>query len=59
MRDLKVKGEIPSASDIPSGCRFHTRCMFATEACSALREPELEDIGGGHLHACRRWKEID
>jgi peptide/nickel transport system ATP-binding protein len=58
MRDLKVKGEIPSASDIPPGCRFHTRCMFATEECSALPEPELEDIGVGHLHACRRWKEL-
>jgi peptide/nickel transport system ATP-binding protein len=58
LRDLKVSGEIPSASDIPSGCRFHTRCMFATEECAALPEPELEDIGGGHLHACRRWKDI-
>ncbi len=58
LRDLKVKGEIPSASDIPSGCRFHTRCMFATEECSALPEPELENSGGGHLQACRRWKEI-
>jgi peptide/nickel transport system ATP-binding protein len=58
MRELMVKGEIPSASDIPPGCRFHTRCLFATEECSSLPEPELEDIGGGHLHACRRWKEI-
>jgi peptide/nickel transport system ATP-binding protein len=58
LRDLKVKGEIPSASDIPAGCRFHTRCMFATEECSALPEPELSDVGGGHMHACRRWKEI-
>jgi peptide/nickel transport system ATP-binding protein len=58
MRDLKVSGEIPSASDIPPGCRFHTRCLFARPECSALSEPELEDIGGGHLHACRRWKEL-
>jgi peptide/nickel transport system ATP-binding protein len=58
MRDLKVRGEIPSASDVPPGCRFHTRCLFATGECSSLPEPELEDAGGGHLHACRRWKEI-
>jgi peptide/nickel transport system ATP-binding protein len=58
IRELQVKGEIPSASDIPKGCRFHTRCLFATEDCSALPEPELEDAGGGHLHACRRWKEL-
>jgi peptide/nickel transport system ATP-binding protein len=58
IRELHVKGEIPSASDIPSGCRFHPRCLFATGECSSLPEPELEDTGGGHLHACRRWKEI-
>jgi len=58
MRNLKVRGEIPSASDIPPGCRFHTRCLFATQECSALSEPELEDAGGGHMHACRRWKDI-
>jgi peptide/nickel transport system ATP-binding protein len=58
IRELRVKGEIPSASDIPPGCRFHTRCLFATAECSALPEPELEDSGGGHLQACRRWKEI-
>jgi peptide/nickel transport system ATP-binding protein len=59
LRDLKVTGEIPSATDIPPGCRFHTRCMFARPECSSLPEPELEDSGGGHLHACRRWKELD
>jgi len=58
LRDLKVRGEIPSASDIPRGCRFHTRCLFATRDCTELPEPELEDIGCGHLHACRRWKEL-
>jgi len=58
MRDLKVKGEIPSASNIPSGCRFHPRCFFARPECAELPEPELHDIGGGHLQACRRWKEI-
>ena len=58
MRNLKVRGEIPSAAEIPAGCRFHTRCLFATQECSALSEPELEDAGGGHMHACRRWKDI-
>ena len=58
LRDLKIKGEVPEAADIPSGCRFRTRCLFATEECARLSEPELEDAGGGHYHACRRWKEI-
>jgi peptide/nickel transport system ATP-binding protein len=58
IRELQVKGEIPSASDIPSGCRFRTRCLFAAEECAALPEPELEDAGGGHVQACRKWKKI-
>jgi peptide/nickel transport system ATP-binding protein len=58
MRELKVTGEIPSASAVPSGCRFRTRCVFAQAECAEPPEPELADIGGGHLQACRRWKEI-
>jgi peptide/nickel transport system ATP-binding protein len=55
---LPIKGEIPSAADIPPGCRFHPRCVFATKECSELPEPELETVGEGHQSACRRWKEI-
>lgn len=58
IRTLQVKGEIPSAAAVPSGCRFHPRCMFATKECAELPEPELQDVGNGHRHACRRWKEI-
>jgi peptide/nickel transport system ATP-binding protein len=58
MRELAVTGEIPSASAVPSGCRFRTRCVFATAACAEAPEPELADIGGGHLQACRRFGEI-
>ncbi len=58
MRELDIKGEIPSAANIPSGCRFHPRCPYATKDCAEQAEPELMDVGGGHQHACRRWKEI-
>ncbi|HUX37341.1 MAG TPA: ABC transporter ATP-binding protein [Rectinemataceae bacterium] len=58
MRELDIKGEIPSAANIPSGCRFHPRCPYATKECAELPEPELIDVGDGHSHACRRWKEI-
>ena len=57
-KELKISGEIPSAAAIPSGCRFHPRCPFATKDCAELPEPELMDVGGGHFHACRRWEEI-
>ncbi|MGV8954510.1 MAG: ABC transporter ATP-binding protein [Cypionkella sp.] len=46
-----MTGEIPSPTDIPSGCRFRTRCPLATELCAA-QEPPLRDVGGGHLAAC-------
>ena len=39
-----VKGEVPSAANPPSGCRFHTRCPYATEVCSII-EPCLEQHG--------------
>jgi peptide/nickel transport system ATP-binding protein len=58
IKELPISGEIPSPANIPPGCRFHTRCPFATSECSEQAEPELMDIGGGHMQACRRYKEI-
>lgn len=46
-----LKGDVPGAAHIPSGCRFHTRCPYATEECMK-KEPELKDIGNSHLVAC-------
>ena len=46
-----LSGEIPSAVNPPSGCRFHTRCPYADERCR--REmPALQDAGDGHQAAC-------
>ena len=44
-------GDLPSPSDIPSGCRFHTRCPLATDRCRT-QEPEFRQIAPGHQVAC-------
>ena len=51
-----LKGELPSPIDPPSGCRFHTRCPYATERCRT-EEPLLRDVGGRQV-ACHRCEEI-
>ena len=58
IKKLPISGEIPSPANIPSGCRFHTRCPYADESCSSMEEPSLMDIGKGHFHACRKAEEI-
>ena len=48
---------MPSPTDLPSGCRFHTRCPHARERCSQ-EHPPLEDVGDGRFVACHFWREI-
>lgn len=55
---VPIKGEIPSAANIPQGCRFHPRCPYAVDECREKEEPKLEERENGHYHACRRWKEV-
>lgn len=46
-----LKGEIPSPSNPPSGCRFHTRCPLATERCRK-ETPKLTPLAEGRKVAC-------
>jgi peptide/nickel transport system ATP-binding protein len=48
---VEISGELPSAMNPPSGCRFRTRCAFADERC-AEEEPVLRMFGPGHAAAC-------
>ena len=46
-----LKGDVPSTTSPPPGCRFHTRCLYAQAICSQ-EEPIFEEKGKGHFVAC-------
>lgn len=48
---IVLEGDIPSPINPPSGCRFHTRCPYATEECT-IRAPEFKEYTPGHWAAC-------
>jgi len=53
----KLEGEIPSPTNQPPGCKFHTRCPHAQGSCMTV-EPKLETADEGHEVACHRWREL-
>ena len=52
--EVILKGEVPSAFDPPTGCRFHPRCPQALPVCGEM-EPVLRERSAGHRVACHLY----
>jgi oligopeptide transport system ATP-binding protein len=49
---MVLEGDVPSPVNPPSGCRFRTRCPYATEAC-AHEDPVWREVSPEHyVYAC-------
>ncbi|MFJ7828207.1 ABC transporter ATP-binding protein [Psychrobacillus sp. NPDC096623] len=51
-----LEGDIPSPSNPPTGCTFHTRCPFKMDICSK-EIPQLQEVKTGHFVACHLYNE--
>jgi peptide/nickel transport system ATP-binding protein len=56
-RRIVLKGDVPSATDVPPGCPFHPRCQRAQPAC-AVRVPALREVLPGRCSACHFAEEL-
>jgi peptide/nickel transport system ATP-binding protein len=57
MKRIVLNGDIPSPTNPPSGCRFHTRCPNATERCKS-ECPAYREYAPGHFAACHLLEEM-
>jgi oligopeptide/dipeptide ABC transporter ATP-binding protein len=49
-----IEGDIPSPMNIPTGCRFHTRCPYAKPICTEV-SPIAKEMEDGHLVSCHLY----
>ena len=57
---LVLEGDVPNPANPPAGCRFHTRCSYATDLCSES-DPEFRNLGNGsspHFVACHHAEQF-
>ncbi len=50
-KHILLSGDIPSPTNIPPGCRFHTRCIYRFDPCDKI-VPRTTDLGNGHFVDC-------
>ena len=53
-----IPGSVPSLRDMPAGCPFNNRCIYATDRCAA-EFPQNDPAGEGHGVYCHRWREVN
>ena len=53
--EIPIKGEVSSPINVPKGCRFHPRCIYATKICRE-KEPPLKEVSNNHFVACHLFK---
>lgn len=52
-----IPGTVPALTSLPDGCRFHPRCAYVTDACTAAT-PTLDTATDGHHIRCARWRDL-
>ena len=48
----KIKGDLPSPIDVPKGCRFYPRCIFAKKGICDKKDPPVVEVEPGHMVKC-------
>jgi len=59
IKDIPIKGEVPSGTNIPEGCRFHPRCPYAKKICKNKNPPEKFPLEDGHGAKCHFAGQIE
>lgn len=54
-KDIDLMSTLPVSGEIPLGCRFHTRCKYATEKCKKL-QPRMIEISKDHYVSCHLYE---